>query len=556
MEDSLLEVVENPIETAPKVKLKRCLEWLQSQNELKKVSSDNHEDIQYITDNNVSRKDSSVSDVDDDTTVPAGVDERPIEPKAVPVRHLRVKSLDMQCEWQSCRSYFSDYEIFQKHVAEHSSELHVIDVRGNVDYVCLWDVCGHSTSDFSEIMRHINYHAYHARLLAIGFNGRASLKLQQCRKDSSKRNQLSPLKHKHCCMWVGCSQSYNSIQTFFDHVKQHIKYSDKHLCSWAGCGAVFPRRPLLTMHVRSHTQERLIACYHCGQHFTCNRKLSDHLMRQNVDAETGIPCDMCGILCASPYLKREHERQHISAYACAMCDMSAPSPAALAYHMRYRHLSSSGTRTHACPHCSYKAVTKSDLRKHIPIHFRKKKRKKTESDVQVISDDDSSEEIVKKKKKVVKKKYACHMCPEKEVKVFSRGTRLTTHLVKVHGAQWSCGHSRFRYQISEDGMYRLTTTRFEYEDISKKIVDGYSGPKESLNNTLEFDVKPIAEATKTTPKRFEISLKNSNLKENEQKSGDVKSSVDENAVEIMMCDVDDDGNIISTKTIQSYQLLI
>ncbi|XP_023943088.2 histone H4 transcription factor [Bicyclus anynana] len=546
-----VECVENRVETQPKVKLLRCVEWLQNQNELKKAPNGSKE---FDIDSNASRKEFLLSG-GDDTTVPSGVDELVIQPKFVPVRHLRTKDLEMQCEWQSCFSCFSDYEQFQEHVRSHQSQLHVIQTEENVDYVCLWDVCGHRTSDFSEMIRHINYHAYHARLLAIGLNGRATLKLEQCRKDSSKRNQLPPLKHKHSCMWVECSQSYNSIQSLFDHVKHHISYSERHLCSWAGCGAVFPRRPLLTMHVRSHTRERVIACYHCGQHFACNRKLSDHLIRQNVDPSTGIPCSMCGVLFASEYLKREHERQHISAYACAMCDMSAPSPAALAYHMRYRHLSSSGTRTHACPHCSYKAVTKSDLRKHIPIHKKKKRKAK---DIEVISDSDSSEEEVRKKK--VLKKYACHMCPEKEVKVFSRGTRLTTHLVKVHGAQWSFGHSRFRYQISDDGMYRLTTTRFEYEDISKNILDDYSRPKESLNKTLEFEVIEIADATKTTPKQFEISLKNNDIKEEGQAGGENvkkenRDEIDQNrAVEITMCDVDHDGNIINTKIIQSYPL--
>lgn len=109
-------------------------------------------------------------------------------------------------------------------------------------------------------------------------------------------------------------------------------------------------------------------------------------------------------------------------------------------------------------------------------------------------------------------------------------------------------------------MYRLTTTRFEYEDISKKIEDGYCGPKESLNDTLEFDVKAIAEATKTTPKIFEISLKNNNLQEEKCKSQIVKkderNETNQNDVEIMMCDVDHDGNIINTETIKSCELLI
>lgn len=104
-----------------------------------------------------------------------------------------------------------------------------------------------------------------------------------------------------------------------------------------------------------------------------------------------------------------------------------------------------------------RAVTKWDLLKHIPTHTRKRKRKrgKGDSDVEISEENSDGEKELKKElseeeeevKKKVKKKYACHMCPEKEVKVFSRGTRLTTHLVKVHGAQWPFGHSRFRYVI-------------------------------------------------------------------------------------------------------------
>lgn len=93
-------------------------------------------------------------------------------------------------------------------------------------------------------------------------------------------------------------------------------------------------------------------------------------------------------------------------------------------------------------------------------------------------------------------------------------------------------------------MYRLTTTRFEVLEVSKKIVDGYSGPKESLTNTFEFDLKQTADATETTPKRFEITLKNTNKSD----EGGCKQA---GAVEIMMCDVDQQGNIISTETIKS-----
>ncbi|XP_014357800.2 histone H4 transcription factor [Papilio machaon] len=522
-----------------KLKLDRCLEWLKKQNEQepKKLALQNKNDIQFIIQTNADRKNFLLAAAEDEATVPSAVDDNEAEPKAVPLRELRRSGLVLECEWLSCRRKFTEYEEFQTHVAKHVSNLHLIKEEDKSNqYFCLWDTCGHKTVDLSEMVRHINYHAYHAKLLAIGLNGRATLNLAECKKDSSKRNQLPSNISEHCCLWVGCTKTYQSIDEFIKHVKEHIDNS-RNLCSWAGCGATFTRRTLFIAHVRSHTGERLIACYHCGQHFANNRKLCDHIRRQNVNPQSNIRCDFCGVLCASEYLKREHARQHVSLFACSMCDMTAPTLSALAQHVRYRHVAA---RPHPCPHCHYRAITKRDLLKHIPTHTRKKRKLKgadKSSDVEM-SDEDSEEEVSKKPKE--KRKYVCHMCPEKEKKIFSRGTRLTTHLVKVHGAQWPCGYSRFRYQLSEDGMYRLTETRFEEFELSQKIVDGYSDPKKSLTDSYEFEVQRVSEATATSPVHFEIRLKS-----------DKNDQPDETSVEITMCDVDEQGNIINSEVIQS-----
>lgn len=505
------------------------------------------------------RKNFLMSAVEDEATVPAGVGEEVVEPKPVPLRQLRVEKLNMQCEWQSCKCNYSDYEDFQKHVFAHIEDIHVMEKDNHVEYVCLWDICGYTTRDYHEMVRHIHCHSYHAKLLAIGLNGRATLKLKCCKKDSSKRNQLTPYPQEHQCMWYQCEDKFNSIQAFFDHVRLHTNYSKSLVCSWSGCGAKFPRRVLLTMHVRSHTGERLIACYHCGQHFACNRKLSDHLNRQNVDAESPFRCSMCGLRCASAYLLSEHSRGHVSAHACSLCDMSAPSLGALATHVRYRHLHHlrpDHKRPHRCTLCEYRAIRKWDLQKHMRTHKKNKD----------MSEDENSE-CELKVKNVSKKKYACHMCPEKSMKVFSRGTRLTSHLVKVHGAQWPSGHSRFRYQISEDGMYRLTTTRYEVLEVSKKIVDGYSGPKESLSNQFEFKLDVKSKATARRPTRYAISLKNDEkdsgkLKEVKLKKIKVKKvklqkiKVEEESVEITMFDVDDQGNVLNSQVINSNYLRV
>ncbi|XP_047996009.1 histone H4 transcription factor isoform X5 [Leguminivora glycinivorella] len=505
-----------------------CKDWVEKQNsECAKKSQQNKNDIQFIIQNNADRKKFLLSAAEDDATVPNGVGEPSVEPKAVKLQKLRTKDVRMECGWLSCNHVTEDYKEFQDHCRNHISDLQVSEEDGKVIYSCLWDSCKHSNTDFDEMCRHMNYHAYHGRLLGIGFNAQATLKLACCKKDSSLRNKLPVLKEDFCCLWVRCGSKFKSMQAFLDHVALHTHYAPRLTCSWAGCGATFPRAVLLTTHVRSHTGERLLACYHCGRHFATNRKIVDHRTRQNVHPSSEHTCSVCSFSYATAYLLRQHTRQHISQHACTLCDMSAPTLATLAQHVRYRHLPDH-CRTHKCPTCEHKAITKSDLRKHIETHT--KKRKKEDSDI-------SDEEQGQKKRK----RYACHMC-EKD-KVFSRGSRLTTHLVKVHGVQWPFGHSRFRYQISEDGMYRLTTTRYEILEVSKQIVDGYSGPKDSLSNTFEFNLEQKSKPTLTTPTSFEISLK-----------GASSERRDASAVEITMCDVDEQGNIICSEVIRDVLL--
>ncbi|KAF9424502.1 hypothetical protein HW555_000313 [Spodoptera exigua] len=552
-----------------KTKIRRCMEWLQQQNDedTEKLSLGNKNDIQFIIQTHAARKNFLLAVAEDDATVPNGVNESVLEPKPVNRYRLRDSNLQMECEWPSCKKIFTDYEVYQKHVRKHATDMHVIEKQSSAELVCLWDVCGHTASDFNEMIRHMNYHAYHGKLLAIGFNGRTTLKLERCKKDSSKRNQIPAQISDYTCMWIKCDMKFTAIQTFIDHVNLHASYSEDHLCSWAGCGAKFPRRSLLMAHVRSHTGERLIACYHCGHHFANNRKLSDHLRRQNVSQNSIFICELCGTRCATEYLLAEHTRGHISIYACTLCDMSATSPAALANHVRYRHLSGKDTRTHACPHCPYKAITRWDLRQHIKTHKKKKKKVKSKkikseasSDKEISSDKeessdrdgDSESDSDSKKRKVSRsaRKYVCHMCSEKDMKIFTRGNSLTTHLVKEHGAQWSFGHSRFRYQLCEDGMYRLTTTRYESLEVSKKIMDGYTSPKKIVLANMNFKLKQVADATATTPKSFEITLKNDDIKTDDEMEVDTKPIRDDN-VEITMYDVDEHGNIISTELINS-----
>lgn len=73
---------ENGSGSAAKLRMGRCLDWLQQQNESKKLLQ-NKNDIQFIIKTNADRKKFLISAAEDDATVPTGVNEPDIQPKTV-----------------------------------------------------------------------------------------------------------------------------------------------------------------------------------------------------------------------------------------------------------------------------------------------------------------------------------------------------------------------------------------------------------------------------------------------------------------------------------------
>lgn len=110
--------------------------------------------------------------------------------------------------------------------------------------------------------------------------------------------------------------SFNNPEWFYRHVDNHVESAEQQslaqqqqalFCQWSGmteqthfktcpfllqtciqclnvrvtgCDAFFKIRYRLREHMRSHTQERLVACPTCGSMFASNTKFFDHLHRQ------------------------------------------------------------------------------------------------------------------------------------------------------------------------------------------------------------------------------------------------------------------------------------
>lgn len=155
-------------------------------------------------------------------------------------------------------------------------------------------------------------------------------------------------------------------------------------------------------------------------------------------------------------------------YKCQLCDMSCPSPSALANHCRYKH---SEAKPYRCDLCPYKAKSVGDLNAHeerihegITNHcpypnckYKSKSQSNVRVHVQKVHDGASGQ------------LYRCHLCSKTTV----RGHYMTQHLRRIHKLELPSGHSRFKYRECEDGFFELQTVRFEGDEegtIKEEII--------------------------------------------------------------------------------------
>lgn len=79
-------------------------------------------------------------------------------------------------------------------------------------------------------------------------------------------------------------------------------------------------------HVRTHTQEKQVACPTCGKQFCNNTKLKDHLNRQlEPPGDPAMTCQYCRKKFPNERLLREHTRKHINNVRCPHCGLTCQS---------------------------------------------------------------------------------------------------------------------------------------------------------------------------------------------------------------------------------------
>ncbi|XP_037125681.1 histone H4 transcription factor [Syngnathus acus] len=396
-----------------------------------------------------------------------------------PNKRLQEKTLKLECEWASCQESFSQMEKFCKHVEVHLDATNMAE--GDEEELewernCLWRDCGFfSVEGPEEFRRHLFFHCYHTKLKQLGqqvLNSQAEI--GTCSIGSHTRNIVPEIPENFTCMWEECEQPpYENPEWFYRHVELHslsidIPAGDCEFplrCRWKDCDATAKGRSKLREHLRSHTQEKVVACPGCGGMYANNTKYFDHIIRQGAMEGQRFQCSHCSKRFATERLLRDHMRTHVSHYKCPLCDMTCPSPSALRNHIKFRH---SNEKPYRCEYCEYSCKNLVDLRKHLDSHSIEPSYHCNVSGCSFASRTLSTLKNHHKKEHEGNflARYKCHVCDQ----CFTRGNNLTVHLHKKHQFKWPSGHPRFRYKEHEDGFFRLQLIRYESVELTEQLM--------------------------------------------------------------------------------------
>ncbi|XP_053207939.1 histone H4 transcription factor-like [Panonychus citri] len=158
-----------------------------------------------------------------------------------------------------------------------------------------------------------------------------------CGIDGSTRTILPDLPNIFVCVWKDCPETFYRAEDFYQHVEKHpfeptdpstsadddqgsneesspddralvpfgyvtdpdpssfldadggegpsFLSKDQFKCYWSDCSFISDSNSHIAQHLRSHTQEKIIACPICGGMFSNKGKFRDHLLRQLDDED-------------------------------------------------------------------------------------------------------------------------------------------------------------------------------------------------------------------------------------------------------------------------------
>ncbi|KAG1679713.1 Histone H4 transcription factor [Nymphon striatum] len=290
--------------------------------------------------------------------------------------YYKDEQLCLRCEWEECPVKSDSVDDFLNHISNHVKNVSPEDAS------CLWCGCQYNPDEVEadpvlQLLSHVLFHGFHTKIKCYGANMLKRDKVGECELDRSGCNVVPELPIILQCGWKDCTSAFKNPEYFYRHVNDHANQSKDTIdktklehrleCLWQGCNdRKFNEPEKLRNHLRSHSQEKLIACPTCGSLFTNRTKLYDHIKRQTIPKEGGFICTSCDKSFVSERLLKAHSRNHVYRYSCPLCKFFATSYGNLESHLRFRH---SDVRTFKCKECpkSYKSL--QSLKLHEEVHL-------------------------------------------------------------------------------------------------------------------------------------------------------------------------------------------
>uniref|UniRef100_A0A8B9MY02 C2H2-type domain-containing protein n=1 Tax=Accipiter nisus TaxID=211598 RepID=A0A8B9MY02_9AVES len=338
--------------------------------------------------------------------------------------------LILPCEWKECCFVGKCMEEFCNHIAEHLEEKYL--------FLQIFPIESMKCLSAKKLITHVNFHGYHTKLKFIGSQLQAlHHDLPVCLQNSRSWHQLPKTSQEFVCHWENLC---NSLFCFY------IRNSTVLMCTFfclvgLDCLGIFKGKHKLLDHLRTHTQERVVACPTCGGMFSNNTKFFDHAKRQVSEDKQIFVCQNCQKHFANERLLRDHMRGHVNHITCALCDMVCTTKN---YYLPVLNINHKTTPLYY--YICYLFYFVFSFKNAYDLH----KRVETHNDSDAYSCDvEGCVHVViflPKSKSILK--YKCHICQ----KSFSWSYTLTLHLRKAHKLS---SHSRFRYKEDDEGHMSL-----------------------------------------------------------------------------------------------------
>lgn len=219
------------------------------------------------------------------------------------------------------------------------------------------------------------------------------------------------------------------------------------------CNKTFSRPSSLTIHMKTHTRERVHTCGYCGKRFGRADLLKSH--KRTHTGERPYSCNICSKTYAHPSQLRIHKRVHTGEkpYSCTHCGKRFAEHNQLKVHLRTH----TGERPYSCQSCGKTFSNAGNLRMHERIHTGEKpyccsqcgKRFNSLGDLKTHYRIHTGE-----------KPYSCELCK----KTFSQAGHLTIHM-RMHTGErpYSCKECGKRFTVTSSLKLHLRTHTGEKE---------------------------------------------------------------------------------------------